>query len=175
MKMNMVPSFTNIRSYISYRFSTLRTNAVRYSFWANMIGRQRKLEIFPEQAPEKSPNRTFIGEVEIPIQAITGTMSRQSDFDHQFRPLKRYLRDRWVNAYLAIENEGLSPILVHRVGGKYYVEDGHHRISVARALGMASISANVWEYPILEKPTNKDHAVEYTDIRAEKAFQPVTE
>src|SRR5215207_4230191 len=173
--MNMVPSFTNIRSYISYRFSTLRTNAVRYSLWAKMIGRQRKLEIFPEQAPEKSPNRTFIGEVEIPIQAITGTMSRQSDFDHQFRPLKRYLRDRWVNAYLAMESEGWSPILVHKVGGKYYVEDGHHRISVARELGLTSIPATVWDYPILENQTKTCQPVECPERRSEQVYTTVTE
>src|SRR5829696_1115009 len=99
MKMNMVPSFTNIRSYISYQFSTLRTKALRHSLWAKLTGRQRQLEIFPEQAPEKSPNRRLMGVMDIPIREIAGTLSRQNDFDHQFRPLKRYLRDRWVNAY----------------------------------------------------------------------------
>jgi hypothetical protein len=39
-----------------------------------------------------------------------------------------------------------------KVGENYYVEDGHNRVSVARALGMLSIRAEVWEYPIRQAP-----------------------
>jgi hypothetical protein len=39
-----------------------------------------------------------------------------------------------------------------RVGDEYYVRDGHHRISVSRALGLATIVAEVtvWdsEHPV---------------------------
>jgi hypothetical protein len=44
---------------------------------------------------------------------------------------------------------------VHKVGDHYYVEDGHHRVSVARALGIAFIQAKVWEYPSEIKKTTK--------------------
>ena len=89
--------------------------------------------------------------MDIPVEQIKGTVSRQSDFDHKFRPLKSHLRDRWVNSYQALENGGWSPILVHKVGDQYYVEDRHHPVSVARTLGEVFIQAKVWEYPLLEK------------------------
>jgi hypothetical protein len=84
-----------------------------------------------------------------------GTLNRHRDFDHKFRPLKSYLRDRWVNVYLTLQVEGWSPIILHKVGNDYYVEDGHHRLSVARLLGMTYIQAKVWEYPIVEMPAKK--------------------
>ena len=34
---------------------------------------------------------------------------------------------------------------------KYYVEDGHHRVSVAQSIGMLFIQAKVWEYSAQEK------------------------
>jgi hypothetical protein len=145
--MNIYPSFTNIRSDLSYRFSTLRIQALRESLWAKINGRNSTLLVFPEQAPQKSPNRRFLGVQDISVEDIVGSLSRQSDFDHKFRPLKKSLCDRWVNAYLAWETATWSPILVHKVGENYYVEDGHYRVSVAGALGMAFIQANVWEYP----------------------------
>ena len=149
--MNIYPSFTDIRSHVSYTFFTLRTNARRDALWAKLMGKTTKLAVFPEEAPEKSPNRKFLGVQEIPVHEIIGTISRQNDFDHRFRPLNNYLRERWVNAYLTLDRDGCSPILVHKVGEGYYVEDGHHRVSIAQARGMAFIPAKVWEYPCLEK------------------------
>ena len=37
----------------------------------------------------------------------------------------------------------LPPISVYRFEGRHYVRDGHHRVSVARALGQADIDAEV--------------------------------
>jgi hypothetical protein len=146
--MNTYPPLTNIRSSLADQFSALRTRALRASLWAKLTGRNTSLAIFPDQAPRKSPNRKLIGVKDIPIAQIVGTLNRQSDFDHQFRPIKAYLRDRWVNVYLALENGGWPPVVVHKVGEQYYVEDGHHRVSVARALGSAFIQAKIWEYPV---------------------------
>jgi len=149
--MNIQPSFTNLRSYLSYQFSALRRRALRELLWAKLSGRKTNLAVFPEEAPEKSPNRRFLSVQEIPVNQIIGTLNRQSDFDHRFRPLNKYLQDRWVSAYLALQSESWEPILAHKVGENYYVEDGHHRVSVAQALGLAFIPAKVWEYPCLAK------------------------
>jgi hypothetical protein len=173
--MNPYPSLTNIRSYLSDKFSTLQTRAVRDLLWAKLIGRNTKLELFPEEAPEKSPNRRFMGVNEIPVEQIIGTLGRRSDFDNRFRPIKSYLRDRWVNAYLALEGDGWSPILVHKVGENYYVEDGHHRVSVAQMLGLAFIQAKVWEYPSQAKETNKCHPAPCPERNSAKAYARVTE
>ena len=39
----------------------------------------------------------------------------------------------------------LPPISVYRHAGLHYVRDGHHRVSVARALGATDIDADVTE------------------------------
>ena len=53
-----------------------------------------------------------------------------------------------MNVYLSLEGRIWDPIVVHKVGEQYYVEDGHHRVSVARSLGRTFIEAKVWEYPV---------------------------
>ena len=153
--MNIQPSFTNLRSHLLHKFFTLRTDARREALWAKLIGKNTELATFPEEAPEKSPNRRFTGTVDIPVEQIVGTINRQSDFDHKFRPLNRHLGERWVDVYLVLEGEGWPPILVHKVGENYYVEDGHHRVSIAQALGITFIQAQVWEYPCLAKEPKK--------------------
>jgi hypothetical protein len=89
------------------------------------------------------------------VEQIVGTISRQKDFDHKFRPLNEHLRERWVDVYLTIERDGWVPILLHKVGENYYVEDGHHRVSIAQALDMTFIPAKVWEYSSEAKKTKK--------------------
>lgn len=146
--MNMYPQLTSRRSSLIDKFYALQMPARRDLILAKLTGRSISLSIFPEQAPQKSPNRKFIGAQEIAVAEIIGTLNRHNDFDNRFRPLKSYLRDRWVNVYLSYENGGWAPILVYKVGDKYYVEDGHHRVSVARSLGIGFIQANVWQYQV---------------------------
>ena len=145
--MNISPSVTNQRSHLYHQFFTLRTNALRDLRWAKLTGKDTKLTLLPEEPSPKNPNRKFIQAQSIPIEKIVGTTSRQGDFDRMFRPLNKHLLDRWINLHLTFENDGWPPILVHKVGDHYYVEDGHHRVSVARSLGMAFIDAEIWEYP----------------------------
>jgi hypothetical protein len=168
--MNTYASPTNLRGYLAIQFSNLRMRAVRDALWAKLIRKDTRLAAFPAQAPQKSPNRKFRGTEDIRVDQVVGTLGRHTDFDHKFRPLKPYLRDRWINAYLALEREGWSPIVVHRVGEHYYVEDGHHRVSVARLLGMVFIEAKVWEYPVNAKPPRKCQAVRCPERSTVKAY-----
>jgi hypothetical protein len=85
------------------------------------------------------------GPHEIPLDAIRGTTepNRAAQFDHEFRPaaLTRY---RWQSIWLAFHRGAtLPPISVIRVGDDYAIRDGHHRVSVAKALGALTIPAVV--------------------------------
>jgi hypothetical protein len=56
------------------------------------------------------------------------------------------VRARWERiANAARRGEPLPPISVYRVGDVHFVRDGHHRVSVARALGRDTIDAYVVE------------------------------
>jgi hypothetical protein len=82
---------------------------------------------------------------EIALDDIVGTLepSRAAEFDCEFRPVRR-ARGRWLAVWVAeTRGTGLPPISVVRVAGGYAVRDGHHRVSVARARGAATITAIV--------------------------------
>jgi hypothetical protein len=82
----------------------------------------------------------------IELDSIVGTVDRTREFDRSFRPTSRRLRRRWEGIAKAMRRgEGMPPIDVYRVGELHFVEDGHHRVSVARQLGLEVIEANVTE------------------------------
>lgn len=75
---------------------------------------------------------------------IRGSEGRTNDFDDQFYPLTSQGRQRWQRvAQALIEGMALPPAELIQVGGEFYVRDGHHRLSVTRALGQEVIEANV--------------------------------
>lgn len=79
----------------------------------------------------------------IPLDAIEGTVepSRARLFDEDFRPAAS-ARQRWERVWQAEERGTvLPPVSLVRVGDRYAVRDGHHRVSVARARGAVSIDA----------------------------------
>ena len=82
----------------------------------------------------------------VPLDAIVGTVDRTRDFDRQFRPTTVRVRARWERIAAAMRRgESMPPIDVYRIGDLHFVRDGHHRVSVARALGRHDIDAYVTE------------------------------
>lgn len=70
---------------------------------------------------------------------------RARDFDPDFLPLSAADEERWIRVAEGIEEVGLPPVQLLRYRGDLYVEDGHHRISVFRQLGVRSLWAEVVE------------------------------
>jgi hypothetical protein len=82
----------------------------------------------------------------IRLDSIVGSVDRGRDFDRWFRPRSSRVRERWERLALAQRRgESIPPIQVYRVGELHFVVDGHHRVSVAHALGLATIDAYVTE------------------------------
>ncbi len=80
----------------------------------------------------------------VELTRITGSEGRSRDFDRDFRPMASHLRDRWVSVAEAwLKGVVLPPIELIAVGQHFVVRDGHHRISVARALGLTVLEAHV--------------------------------
>jgi hypothetical protein len=80
----------------------------------------------------------------INLQTIHGTENRLGDFDSAFRPLRDANADRWIAVAAArLQGKALPPVELIQLDGEYYVRDGHHRISVARAMGERYIDAVV--------------------------------
>jgi hypothetical protein len=69
----------------------------------------------------------------IPLKAVVGTVEPTNTFDARFRPASELVRARWERVALAVRRGiALPPITVVHGSDGYYVEDGRHRVSVAR-------------------------------------------
>jgi hypothetical protein len=85
----------------------------------------------------------------VPLDKIVGSVGRYKDFTRDFLPRNPDLVQRWARIEDAISSlEGLPPIEVYKVGEVYFVADGNHRVSVARANGFQDIEAYVTEIPV---------------------------
>lgn len=89
-------------------------------------------------------NRVSLGRRAVPVEKIIGSVDRHTDFDATFLPAKAGLRARWERIDRAYHRgEELPPVVLHRLGDAYFVEDGNHRVSVARFQGAEWIDAEV--------------------------------
>jgi hypothetical protein len=123
--------------------------ALRARRRAALLGTLRRspapeLRVLDERDLVRSRRTVTRGVHEIPLDSITATLepARAPQFDGRFRPARKAARPRWERVWLA-EHRGqpLPPISVVRFGDRYAVRDGHHRVSVARARGAATIDA----------------------------------
>ncbi|WP_332642981.1 ParB N-terminal domain-containing protein [Aeromicrobium sp.] len=86
----------------------------------------------------------YVGTRVIPLDAIVGSVDKVRDFDRRFRPTSAVSRQRWEKlARASRTGEIIPPIDVFQIGDYYFVRDGHHRVSVARSLGVKLIEARV--------------------------------
>jgi hypothetical protein len=97
--------------------------------------------------------------LEIPLDKIVGSVGRYRDFNRAFLPRAQIDPERWTRIERMHRQSGLPPIKVFKVGDVYFVLDGNHRVSVARARGLDTIWAHVTEIPVrvpLETTTTPD-------------------
>jgi hypothetical protein len=82
----------------------------------------------------------------IQLVTVVGTVDSSRDFDRRFRPTSSRVRARWEKLALAQRRgETIPPIDVYRIGEMHFVQDGHHRVSIALATGQQVIDAYVTE------------------------------
>lgn len=87
-----------------------------------------------------------VGEMTIDLDMILGTAAdgRAQDFDADFRPMQTHNKERWLGVAAAwISGRRLGRVKLVQVGDIFFVEDGHHRVSVAKAMGEQVIEAEV--------------------------------
>lgn len=83
------------------------------------------------------------------VDDIHGSTGRPDRFDCQFRPRDARMKERWSSIAVAAMRDpvALPRIEVIELEGEYFISDGHHRLSVARALNKFGVDAvvTVWE------------------------------
>jgi nucleotide-binding universal stress UspA family protein len=130
-------------------FQRARQRAALQEIVARLTGKSNRLLSYDEVVEKlKLGNRSDRGVQRIPLSAIVGSVGRYTDFTRTFLPLDDEDEDRWSRVKVAatgMNSTGLSPIEVYQVGDVYFVQDGNHRVSIARQQGVNDIEAHVIE------------------------------
>jgi hypothetical protein len=83
----------------------------------------------------------------VPVVHIGGSVGRCSEFDRDFMPASASVEVRWKRTDRAFHRgKVLPPVSLYKVGGFYFVLDGHHRVSVACYHGVEWLDAYVTEF-----------------------------
>ena len=90
-------------------------------------------------------NRLPLAKTEtVEVEKIVGSVGRRNDFDACFLPVHSNVSSRWECVDRAFQQgEELPPVSLYKMGDAYFVNDGNHRVSVARYHGVESIDAEV--------------------------------
>lgn len=131
-------------------------------FWEVMrswlTGRRSHLWSLDELVNTMRPEQTlYLGVQDILLPQIVGSTGRYRDFTRHFLPSVNddLNKERWRTIYtLVVSGVGFPPIEVYQLDQAYFVQNGHHRVSVAAYLGWQTIQAHVtrlsipWTWPV---------------------------
>ncbi len=89
---------------------------------------------------------THRGRRTVEASRIVGSLGKHEHFDQNFMPLSRTDPQKWKRIDRAFRlGQELPPVSLLQLGGDYFVNDGHHRVSAARFHGAEWIDAEVTE------------------------------
>ena len=83
-----------------------------------------------------------------PVEAsrIVGSVGKHEQFDQNFMPLSKASVEKWKRIDRAFRlGQELPAVSLLELGREYFVNDGNHRVSVARFHGVEWIDADVTE------------------------------
>jgi len=137
-----------LRQQATGLFEQARQRALWRSLWGRLRGKSVAVQCLAGQGSGTRGSGRHAGLQTVSVAKIRGSEGRCQGFDAEFDPLHGQDKRRWVALCVAwLSGEVLPPVELIQVNDVYYVRDGHHRVSVARALGQQQIDAEVvrWE------------------------------
>jgi len=144
--------------------------AMQKAFWDELKGfiNRKSPRLLPFEEVKDKLEIWFVqdlGTQTVPVDTIVGSEGRYRNFSRRFLPLQEDLRDRWKKVNQAhYAHHDLPPVELYKVCDAYFVRDGHHRVSVARAKGVKNIEAHVYEYEC-DVPLDKETDLEKLAIQ----------
>lgn len=126
------------------RFQKARFHGQIASLLGRLSGRSTRLLDLGAAHGRLEGRSAYAGTRPVRISKIRGSENRCQDFDREFNPRSEKNLGRWLSvAQARLGGAVLPPVELIQVGNNYYVRDGHHRISVARALGEEYVDAEI--------------------------------
>jgi hypothetical protein len=130
-------------------YSQARKKGRRGQRWSFLKRDRRLLPLADVASSCRIRDRWHAGTQTVAISQIRGSESRCEDFDRDFHPLSDHNKGRWLGVASARhQGKALPAIDLVQVDDVYFVRDGHHRVSVARAVGQLDIEANVTAWQV---------------------------
>jgi hypothetical protein len=149
-----------VTSTTSNQFQAAHVAAQRAALLDGLRGRASHMPTLEELCGERRiTGQRALGLQAIEVRQIVGSEGRAHEFDGAFRPRAASLQERWSRVAQAMSaGVALPPIMVYKLGDRYVVCDGNHRVSVARHSGHEQINAYVTELTLdgpLAAPRNE--------------------
>jgi len=134
------------RAQAGYQFDGLYRWARVSKAWTHLLRQHKQSLLCMNQVCKqvKLNTQRHGGVQSVPLTQIRGSVGRCGDFDGDFRPLRPHIRERWIGVAVAHEEGVILPAVeLVQINDTYFVVDGHHRVSVAKAKGQIAIDASV--------------------------------
>jgi hypothetical protein len=129
------------------QFRKVHRRAATQTFLKRFLGHCAQLWSFDEAL--KSFRGAVMGQrklQDICLGQVLGSVGRVRDYTPDFLPKISHDEHRWVQISRAINGfSGVPPIEVYHLNGHYFVQDGHHRVSVLKSMGVPCTEAYVTE------------------------------
>ncbi len=159
--------FMSLEEQVDKDFAVARRRAWLRGLMRRVWGKAGTGRLLPFQETRRSLGASggvARGRSTVEVAHIVGSDGKSDWFDDAFMPLRGISRERWKRIDRALRlGAELPPVTLYKLGDAYFVQDGHHRVSVARFHGAEWIDAEVTEFwpprspeapaPIHERPT----------------------
>ena len=143
----MTPQGSHIEHRARERYARNLFRAQITDLFGLITGENTDLLRYDEVAKQLKARQQVAQSIQnVPLNQIIGSVGRYRDFTRTFLPRARISQGRWAKVDSAMNSlEGVPPVELFKIGEAYFVRDGNHRISVARANGLSDIEAYVTE------------------------------
>lgn len=144
---NLNPHEMKIQAYkrAMNLYNRVKFRGYLWRLWRRLSGRPVAIMHLDQLRKNcKFGNCFELGLQTVPIAQVKGTVNRSEDFDGNFYPCSEHAMQRWIRvAEMLYRCETFQAVDLIQIGDRYFVEDGHHRVSTSRSLGIKFIEANV--------------------------------
>ena len=124
-------------------FRDARRRAALERIWSTLTGASTHLIQFQQVEDQLQYEQSQkLGLMDVPLDAIVGSVSRPDDFTRKFFPKNAIDQVRWQRVKQGMA-QTIRPIDVYQIDQAFFVLDGNHRVSVARQRGMTHIPAYI--------------------------------
>ena len=141
---------------VDREFAVARRRARLHGLGRRLAGSSGSGRLLPFEQTRRSVGayggfRRGRGTVE--VARIVGSAGKHDQFDDEFMPLRGASPERWKRIDRAYRSGvDLPPVSLYKMDDDYFVQDGHHRVSVARFHGAEWIDADVTEFMSSRRP-----------------------